>query len=129
MRNELPEGHGLDERVMRSLVHSVNGIPSITDVQFDALATGVGRGESILVLSPTSTGKTQIALWAMAGCLINGGRVVYLVTHRALAKQKYHDLLSSYLLELLDGNGSRICVATGDEILCGDGTLPKDRFR
>ena len=126
MRQELPADHGLDEHVQLALVHRVGERPSITDVQYEALSAGVGRGESALVLAPTSTGKTQIALWAMARHLQNGGRVVYLVTHRALAKQKFQDLLGSYLLQILGSDRGRICVATGDEVICGDGTAPKD---
>lgn len=126
MHQELPEGHGLDERVQLALVHRLENRPSVTDVQYEALAAGVGRGESALVLAPTSTGKTQIALWAMALHLFAGGRVVYLVTHRALAKQKFYDLLGSYLLEILGSDKGRICVATGDEVICGDGVAPKD---
>lgn len=126
MRQELPQDHGLDPRVQLALVHMVDGRPSVTDVQYEALSTGVGRGESALVLSPTSTGKTQIALWAMARHLLTGGRVVYLVTHRALANQKFHDLLGSYLLEILGSDKGRICVATGDEVVCGDGLAPND---
>ncbi|ALN57335.1 ATP-dependent DNA helicase [Lysobacter enzymogenes] len=126
MRNELPERHGLDERVQQALVHWNDGNPSITDVQYEALAAGVGRGESVLVLSPTSTGKTQIALWAMANRLHRNGRIVYLVTHRALARQKFQELLGSYLLEILGGDKSKICLATGDEVVTGDGIAPKN---
>lgn len=126
MRQDLPENHGLDESVQLALIHRVDGRPSITDVQYDALSVGIGRGESVLVLAPTSTGKTQIALWAMAKRLLSGGRVVYLVTHRALAKQKFHDILGSYLLSILGSEKGKVCVATGDEVVCGDGSAPKD---
>jgi helicase len=126
MRNELPDNHGLDARVMQSLVHQQNGRPSITDVQYEALSAGVGRGESVLVVSPTSTGKTQIALWAMAARILQGGRVVYLVTHRALARQKFDEFLASHLSRLIDNDLSRIVVATGDYVLGGDGLPPKN---
>lgn len=64
MKDSLPANHGLPDRVVKSLIFHEDGGPSLTDAQFEALAQGVGRGESALVVSPTSTGKTHIALWA-----------------------------------------------------------------
>jgi len=67
MKYELPPNHGLSENLQQGFVFSEGGRPSLTDVQYEALAAGVANGESILVVSPTSTGKTQIALWARPG--------------------------------------------------------------
>ena len=85
MKFELPANHGLSAESVDSLVFREGDEYSLTDVQYATLDAGVGRGESVLIVSPTSTGKTQIALWAVAHGLENNCRTVYLLTHRALA--------------------------------------------
>jgi helicase len=126
MRHELPDQHGLPDEAILSLVHTEDGHISITDVQFEALAAGVGRGESALIVSPTSTGKTQIALWAMSSTLLRGGRVVYLVTHRALARQKFEDFRNSTLMQFVENDRAKLVLATGDQVVGGDGLPPRD---
>ena len=62
MKYELPDNHSLSNNILEHLIFKTEkGIPSLTDVQYEALESGIGNGESILVVSPTSTGKTQIA--------------------------------------------------------------------
>lgn len=58
MKSEFPKDHGLSAQVVGQLVFKEDDKPALTDAQFDALHAGVGRGESALVVSPTSTGKT-----------------------------------------------------------------------
>lgn len=109
MKFELPTDHGLSESQQRHLLfRDETGQPALSDVQFEALNAGVGRGESVLIVSPTSTGKTQIALWAIASSLEQGHNTVYLVTHRALAKQKFEDFKSQLLISFLGGNASSL---------------------
>lgn len=67
------------------------GFSTLTDIQKKALAAGVVNGESLIVSAPTSSGKTLIAEIAALTALRRGLRVVYLVSHRALADQKYLD--------------------------------------
>lgn len=67
------------------------GIETLTDVQQKALAAGVIDGQSVVVSAPTSSGKTLIAEMAALAALRGGMRVLYLVSHRALADQKYID--------------------------------------
>ncbi len=129
MKYELPDNHGLSESTIASLVFKENDQPSLTDIQFAALETGVGRGESALVVSPTSTGKTQIALWAIAHSLENSGNTVYLVTHRALAKQKFEDFKSQLLATHLDNDASELVIATGDSVEDAEGNIPKEPLR
>jgi helicase len=80
MKSELPRDHGLSAQVVEQLVFKEGGNPALTDAQFDALDAGVGRGESALIVSPTSTGKTQIALWGIAKGLESSCNTVYLVS-------------------------------------------------
>jgi helicase len=126
MREGLPSDHGLDAVVVEDarLVPRHDGKAFLTDVQSAAIRSGVGRGESLLVVSPTSTGKTLIGIWAMAMALRGGCRTAYLVTHRALANQKFDDLKALFLKDHLQGVGADIVLATGDEVVDGDGENP-----
>jgi len=126
MKYELPHDHGLSPLSVKHLVFTENDQPALSDVQFDALAMGVARGESALVVSPTSTGKTQIALWAIAHSLENSGNTVYLVTHRALAKQKFEDFRSQLLEPYLNNDLSGLIIATGDYVEDAEGNIPKE---
>lgn len=129
MKYELPENHGLSETTISHLVFKDEGSPAVSNAQYAALNSGIGRGESMLVVSPTSTGKTQIALWAIAKSLESSCNTVYLVTHRALAKQKFEDFRSLLLPRYLAGDGSSLVMATGDYIEDADGESPKEPLR
>lgn len=126
MKSELPEGHGLSDSIVGELVYTLDGCPSLSDVQYGALEAGVGRGESLLVVSPTSTGKTQVGLWAIAQGLLNGCNTVYLVTHRALAKQKFEDFKIQLLEPYMDGDKTSIVIATGDYVEDAEGQYPAE---
>ena len=129
MKYELPQEHGLSAKVVETLVFSVEDEPALTDAQFEALREGVGRGESVLVVSPTSTGKNQIALWAIARSIEASCTTVYLVTHRALAKQKFEEFKSVLLKRFLGSNGSALVLATGDYVEDVDGNIPAEPLR
>jgi helicase len=129
VKYELPENHSLSDLVLGSLVFEEAGQPALTDVQFAALEAGIGSGESLLINSPTSTGKTQIALWAIARSIESTGSTVYLVTHRALAKQKFHDFRSQLLDTFLSGNPASLVIATGDSVEDAAGNIPAAPLR
>lgn len=129
MKFELPENHGLSELLVERLVFQEAGRPSLTDAQYSALETGVGLGKSALVVSPTSTGKTQIAIWAIARSIEANCNTVYLVTHRALAKQKFEEFNSVVLADFLGGIGSSLVLATGDYVEDAEGNIPADPLR
>ncbi len=116
MKFGLPDGHELSETIIKNLVFFDGEAPALSDIQNEALVAGVGRGSSLLVVSPTSTGKTQIALWAIAKSVENACNVVYLVTHRALAKQKFEDFKSLLLAPYFEDSGSALVIATGDYV-------------
>lgn len=118
MKSELPAGHGLNERILAvgELLPTEGGNPSITDIQYEALAAGIGRGESTLISAPTSTGKTLIGWWTIATAILGGYRAVYLVSHRALAKQKFEEVQRLFLHTFLGNDRSAIVCATGDGV-------------
>ncbi len=129
MKYGLPENHGLTTLVQETLTFKEDGGPALTDVQHAALVAGIGIGNSALVVSPTSTGKTQIGLWAIANGLENGLNTVYLVNYRALARQKFEDFKEQLLDPYLEGNGSALVIATGDDVEDADGQLPSEPLR
>ncbi|MFT8542080.1 DEAD/DEAH box helicase [Acetobacter sp.] len=118
MRNELPENHGLfPEIVNNPLLMPMNAEnPSLTEAQFAALTAGSARGQNVLISAPTSTGKTLIGWWAIATSLRRNGRTVYLVSHRALAKQKFEEAQRLFIKSYLNDDQSSIVCATGDSV-------------
>lgn len=118
MKSGLPNGHGLADRIAvnSALLPRDGQSPSVTDIQYAALDAGVARGTSMLVSAPTSTGKTLIGWWAVSGALAAGRRVVYLVSFRALAHQKFEEAQRLFLDSELAGDRSAIVCATGDSV-------------
>ncbi|HUS80560.1 MAG TPA: DEAD/DEAH box helicase [Armatimonadota bacterium] len=83
--------------------------PELLPVQQSAVHAGVLTGCSVVVSSPTSSGKTFVGEMAAARAALEGRRVVYLVPTKALAEAKYR-LFSRRYGEL----GLRVAIATGD---------------
>ena len=129
MKFELPENHSLSDSIIDNLVFKEEKRPALSDVQFAALDAGVGRGESVLVVSPTSTGKTQIAVWAIAKSIESQGSSVYLVNYRALAKQKFEDFKSQLIKPFLSNNSASLVIATGDYVEDANGNIPSEPLR
>lgn len=67
------------------------GIESLTDIQTLAVEAEIPLGSSAIVCAPTSSGKTLIGELALANALSNGFDALYLVSHKALAEQKFSD--------------------------------------
>lgn len=129
MKFDLPENHSLSDAIIDNLVFKEGKGPALSDVQFAALDAGIGRGESVLVVSPTSTGKTQIAVWAIAKSIECQGSSVYLVNYRALAKQKFDDFKTQFLPSFLNNNSASLVIATGDYVEDADGNIPSEPLR
>ncbi len=66
-------------------------IERFTQIQVLALNGGVASGKSQVVCAPTSSGKTLVAEIAVLAALQRGKRCIYLVSHKALADQKFID--------------------------------------
>jgi helicase len=67
------------------------GIQELTHIQQIALGKGAANGQSLVVSSPTSSGKTLVGEIALLVALKNNKKCIYLVSHKALADQKYSD--------------------------------------
>lgn len=88
------------------------GITALTSAQGAALRAGLCNGANLLVCAPTSSGKTTIAEIAAVEGARRGDRTVYLVSHRALAEEKYRFFKSEYA-----GAADKwfeVSIATGD---------------
>lgn len=72
------------------------GIETLTDVQIRALEAGIACGNSMIVSAPTSSGKTLVGEIAVLAALRTGVHAIYLVSHKALADQKYLDFVSRF---------------------------------
>ncbi|QDO98854.1 DEAD/DEAH box helicase [Ferrovibrio terrae] len=118
MKNHLPENHGLSPAIQATaeLMPTENGEPSLTDIQFEALERGIATGRSALISAPTSTGKTLIGWWTIASAIQSGARAVYLVSHRALAKQKFVEVQTLFNNPNFGIDASSIICATGDGV-------------
>ena len=111
--NTLAEIQGPDvDDVLRHTLHTW-GIGYLTDVQRRALAAGAASGESLVVCAPTSSGKTLVGEIAVHQALRRGDRCLYLVSHRALADQKYTDFVNKFSTENSNPLGT-VGLSTGD---------------
>jgi len=83
------------------------GISKLNPAQKKALKKGVLNGKSLLVCTPTGSGKTLIATFAITKTL-DKGKVVYIVPLRALASEKYKEYKKFF------GDKYKVAVSTGD---------------
>ena len=104
-------GPDVDQTLRQSLTNW--GIQQLTDVQCLALEEGVASGESLIVCAPTSSGKTLVGEIAVHQALRRGTRCLYLVSHKALADQKYSDFQRRFSNDASNPFGT-VGLSTGD---------------
>ncbi len=133
MKIGLPENHGLSSNLVSGplLRRNAAGEIELTDIQFEAFNSGIAKGQSVLAIAPTSSGKTDIGLIAASSWLdsgINEGRkIVYLTSHRALARQKFYEF-QDRLGPLFSLAKSEMVLATGDDVIDANGDPVPDAF-
>ena len=88
------------------------GYTSLYPPQEMALKHGILEGKSVLMTTPTASGKTLIAMMAIHNTLKKNKKAVYLTPLRALASEKYDDM--KVLENLNFGRKIKVMVATGD---------------
>ncbi|MBX3359822.1 MAG: DEAD/DEAH box helicase [Phycisphaeraceae bacterium] len=89
------------------------GITSLTDIQKRAIEADVPLGTSAIVCAPTSSGKTLVGELALANALSNGLDAVYLVSHKALADQKFLDFTERFSTARWNSSVT-VGISTGD---------------
>ncbi len=89
------------------------GYEALYPPQEDSIKTGLLEGKNILVSTPTASGKTLIAIFAILNHLFQKkGKIVYLSPLKALASEKFSEFKK---LESLDfGRKVRVQISTGD---------------
>ena len=84
-------------------------IRELRPAQEKAIKKGLLDGKSLLVCTPTASGKTLIAELASLKSIIEGkGKAVYIVPLKALASEKYKDFKRRY------GKIAKIALSIGD---------------
>lgn len=83
------------------------GYKTLYPLQEEAIKAGVEAGENLLVATPTASGKTFIALVALANN-VAGGVGFYTVPLRSIAQEKYRQF------KVLEELGLRVRVSIGD---------------
>lgn len=100
---ELP----IDASLRRILAEA--GITRLFPPQEEAIRRGLLEGRSLVVSSPTGSGKSLIALLAAARAVLGGGRAVYAAPLRSLVYER-----AAEWRRFLSPLGARVAVATGD---------------
>lgn len=106
-----------DLPIPRSLVELLEerGYVELYPPQEEAVKKGVLKGASVLLATPTASGKTLVALLAAGKKIIEeGSKVVYLTPLRALAAEKYEEFKMLESLTKSDGSRINVRISTGD---------------
>ncbi|MFX0097529.1 MAG: DEAD/DEAH box helicase [Candidatus Hodarchaeota archaeon] len=103
---EILEKAGADERIIQTLWEE--GIEELRPLQVKAVKSGLLRGTSILVTSPSASGKTLIGELATLQMTLTApkAKVIYLTPIGILAQEKYDEFKRKYTklgLEIASG--------------------------
>lgn len=103
------DAYGGSKRLIGIL--TATGLKELYPPQILAIKAGLlQKRDSFIISAPTASGKTLIAeMSALKVFLEHGGKVVYLVPLRALAREKYDDISKKY-----HDTGMRVAQTTGD---------------
>lgn len=96
----------LPARITRFYAH--DGFATLYPPQAEALAEGLLDGASLVLATPTASGKTLLAEFAMLNSTSQGGKCLYIVPLKALASEKF-DRFSQFA-----ALGVRVGISTGD---------------
>ena len=102
-------GYGIPESIINRLVEL--GYEELTEVQEEAVKHGLFENKNLVISAPTNTGKTFIGELAAlnASKRREAQRTFYLVSHKALAEEKFLDFKDKY-----SDWGLKIAISTGD---------------
>jgi helicase len=99
------EDLGLDPRIVRKLKE--DGIEQLYPPQEKAIGPTLD-GKNVVLAIPTASGKSLIAYLAMLQAVLRGGKALYIVPLRALASEKFEDLIK------FEDLGIKVGESTGD---------------
>ena len=103
--NLIKKGYGMNTRdSIKNLLETL-GYPSLYPPQQQAISHGLLDGKSLLITTPTASGKTLIAIIASIKAFEEGKKTIYLTPLRALALEKYHDFS---IIKQLNGPATNI---------------------
>jgi len=106
--DEICHKYGLPKEIAGILEKS--GITTLYPPQADAFKQGALDGKSLVLAIPTAAGKTLVAEFcALKHVLKEGGKCLYIVPLRALAREKYDEFKQKY-----EPLGVRVGISTGD---------------
>ena len=108
----------IDELDVPAQVKSIlksEGYDSLYPPQEDAIRAGALNGKSLVLASPTASGKTLVAeLCILKNILEKGGKALYLTPLRALASEKYDEFQKYANIIKPTGEKLKIVLTTGD---------------
>jgi helicase len=110
--------HGVPDFGIEAML--ARGIADLLPVQERAVQRGVLRGTNLVVMAPTSSGKTLIGELAALQHAVARKGAIFLTSHKALAYEKYVILRESY--EPSENRLVRVTLATGDQVTDEDAT-------
>jgi len=91
------------------------GIVELYPPQEEAIKAGALEGKTLVLASPTASGKTLVAeLCALKHILEKNGKTVYLTPLRALASEKFEEFKKYTSIVKADGRRVRVGISTGD---------------
>ncbi|MHC1605603.1 MAG: DEAD/DEAH box helicase [Candidatus Methanofastidiosia archaeon] len=97
------------------------GYSTLYPTQIEALKTEFLNGKNLILAVPTAAGKTLIAYLAIAKCLENGKKAVYIVPLKALAEEKYEEMKSlgmNVILSIGDYDSGNTWLKNYDVVVC-----------
>ncbi len=83
------------------------GIEKLNPAQEAAVKSGLLEGKNLVLASPTASGKTLVAMLAIAKKVSEGKKALYVVPLRALASEKYEEFAEFF-------SGYKVAISTGD---------------
>lgn len=106
---ELPIPEQVKEVIMKS------GVSELYPPQEEAVQAGAIEGKTLVLASPTASGKTLTAeICALKHIVERGGKALYLAPLRALANEKYQEFRKYSGVRKKKGGRVRVGLSTGD---------------
>ncbi|MFX1486337.1 MAG: DEAD/DEAH box helicase [Promethearchaeota archaeon] len=117
---ETLEKAGADERIIQIL--RKEGIEELRPLQIEAIKSGLLRGSSIMVTSPSASGKTLIGELVALQMTLTApkAKVIYLTPLRALAREKLDEFRRKYTklgLEIASGEDDEVILEPANIII------------